>query len=81
MNSWIDIASLGKVLAASLIGGVGLAVFFSVGLVGVSAAVGNIDDNAGSATPAKASGWVLAAIGFIIVALGIAAGLYVVLTD
>ena len=36
MSSWVDWNSMGKVLAAGLVGGVGLVVFFSLGLIGLS---------------------------------------------
>jgi hypothetical protein len=85
MNSWIDFGALGKALAASLIGGVGLAVFFALGLLGLSAAEDALDppSTTGSAAArlGRTSGRVLAVACFAIVILGVAAGFYVILTD
>jgi len=74
MSSWVDWNSLGKVLAAGLLGGVGLVVFFSLGLLGLSAAEGP----EGRTKPVAMTAAVLC---FAVVALGVAAGLYVVLED
>jgi hypothetical protein len=79
MSSWIDLGALGKVLAASLIGGVGLAVFFAVGLYGLSARYPEERETAATINPALGLG--VAVMAFAVVALGIFAGLYVVLTD
>ena len=74
MSSWVDWNSLARVLAAGLLGGVGLVVFFSLGLIGLSAAEG--PDGRRKAVPMTA-----AVLCFALVALGVAAGLYVVLED
>jgi hypothetical protein len=74
VSTWVDWDSLGRVLAAGLLGGVGLVVFFSLGLIGLSAAEGPD----GRTKPAAMTAAVLC---FAIVALGVAAGLYVVLED
>jgi hypothetical protein len=74
VSTWVDWDSLGKVLAAGLLGGVGLVVFFSLGLIGLSAAEGPD----GRTKPAAMTAAVLC---FAVVALGVAAGLYVVLED
>jgi hypothetical protein len=70
----VDWNALGKVLAAGLLGGVGLVAFFSLGLIGLSAAEGPD----GRTKPAAMTAAVLC---FAVVALGVAAGLYVVLKD
>jgi hypothetical protein len=74
VSSWVDWNSLARVLAAGLLGGVGLVVFFSLGLIGLSAAEGTD----GRTKPLAMTGAVLC---FALVALGVAAGLYVVLED
>jgi hypothetical protein len=74
VSSWVDWSSLGKVLAAGLLGGVGLVVFFSLGLMGLSAAEGPDGRT-------KAVAMTAAVVCFALVALGVCAGLYVVLED
>lgn len=74
MSGWVDWNAMAKVLAAGLVGGVGLVVFFSLGLMGLAAAEG--PDGRSKAVPMAA-----AVLCFAVVALGVAAGLYVVLED
>jgi hypothetical protein len=84
MSSWIDLGALGKALAASLIAGVGLAVFFALGLLGLSAAEDALDTRSSGTAAARlgrSSGLILAVACFAVVVLGIVAGFYVILTD
>src|SRR3954452_1938232 len=74
MSDWVNWASLGKVLAAGLVCGVGIVVFFALGLVGASSAVGG-------STRSQVVGWTGAVLCFGVTILAIAAGLWVILTD
>ena len=74
MSDWVNWASLGKVLAAGLVCGVGIVVFFSLGLVGLSTA------EEGSRR-SQLVGWSGAVVCFGVTILAIAAGLWVILTD
>lgn len=74
MSDWVNWASLGRVLAAGLVCGVGIVVFFALGLVGLSSA------EAGS-TRSQVVGWTGAVVCFAVVVLAIGTGLWVILTD
>jgi hypothetical protein len=74
MSDWVNWASLGKVLAAGLVCGVGIVVFFALGLVGVSSA------EAGS-TRSQVLGWTGAVVCFSLTVLAVGAGLWIILTD
>jgi hypothetical protein len=65
MNAYIDLDALWKVLVASLLAGAGLAAVFSLSLVGLSSG--------------HTAGRTGAALCLLIVAAGIALGLYVML--
>jgi hypothetical protein len=74
MSDWVNWASLGKVLAAGLVCGVGIVVFFALGLVGVSSA------EAGS-TRSQVLGWTGAVVCFSLTVLAVGGGLWIILTD
>lgn len=74
----LDVASLGKVLVASLLAGGGLVAVFALGLVGVSAYVGETAGGPGG-TVRKPLGLLVAVVCFAVVVLGVAYGLYVML--
>ena len=69
MDKYIDFATLGQVLLASMIGGIGLVAMFGLGLRGLSAA----------ADGGRSSGYVVAGGSFAVVVVGIALGLYAML--
>lgn len=73
-------ASLFKVLLASLLGGAGLVAVFALGLVGVSAYVGAID---GGASPGRRqpAGLAVAVACFAVVVAGVGYGIYVMLAS
>jgi hypothetical protein len=86
MSDWVDLSALGKVLAASILGGVGLTVLFALGLVGLSSAQGDLESagSAASTTSVRLSrpvGLVIAVSCFSVVVLAVAVGLYFVLVD
>nr|WP_062335737.1 hypothetical protein [Herbidospora sakaeratensis] len=63
--SYIDVDALWRVLVASLIGGVGIAALFSVGLIGVSSG--------------RVAGRVAGGVCFLLVVAGVLLGVYVML--
>ncbi|MGS2646223.1 hypothetical protein [Streptosporangium sp. LJ11] len=65
MNDYIDLDALWRVLLASLLAGAGLVAVFSLALVGLSSG--------------RTAGRVGAGLCFLVVAAGIALGLYVML--
>lgn len=69
MDKYIDINTLGQVLLASMIGGIGLVAMFGLGLRGLSTAQEG----------GRSAGYVVAAGSFTVVVLGIALGLYAML--
>ena len=70
MNTYVDLAALGKVLLVSLVAGVGLVSLFGVGLVGLA------EHRQVQGGPA----WlVLAGVSFTVVVLGAALGVCTVL--
>ncbi|GAA3013999.1 hypothetical protein [Streptosporangium longisporum] len=69
MSDYVDLDALWKVLLASLLAGAGLAAVFSLALVGLS----------GGRTAGRAAGRAGAGLCLLVVAAGIAVGLYVML--
>ncbi|WP_062344335.1 hypothetical protein [Herbidospora yilanensis] len=63
--SYIDVDALWRVMVASLVGGVGIAALFSVGLIGVSSG--------------RTVGRVAGGLAFAVVVAGIILGVYVML--
>ncbi|GLX98255.1 hypothetical protein [Herbidospora sp. NBRC 101105] len=63
--SWIDADALWRVMVASLVGGVGIAALFSVGLIGLSSG--------------RTVGRVAGGVCFVIVIAGVLLGVYVML--
>jgi hypothetical protein len=80
MDEWIDLAALGRVLLASLLGGAGLVAVFSLGLVGLSEHEGRL--RSGSHAGGRGGSPVgLAVAGgcFVVVIAGVALGLWTML--
>jgi hypothetical protein len=69
MDKYIDVAALGQVLLASVVGGVGLVALFAIGLRGLSAAQEDGHN----------SGYLVAGGSFAVVLTGIGLGLYALL--
>ncbi|RCG32311.1 hypothetical protein DQ384_07380 [Sphaerisporangium album] len=65
MSEYVDLDALWKVLVAALLGGAGLVAVYSLALVGLS--------------NGRAAGRVVAGLCFLLVAVGIVLGLYVML--
>jgi hypothetical protein len=69
MDKYVDVAALGQVLLASVVGGIGLVVLFAIGLRGLSSAQEG----------GRSAGYVVAGGSFAIVLAGIVLGLYAIL--
>ncbi|HTY71138.1 MAG TPA: hypothetical protein VMI11_01800 [Actinomycetes bacterium] len=74
MSEWVNVSALSQALLGGLVCGVGIVVFFALGLVGVSSA----QDAPPVTRVVRLTG---AAVCFALVVLAIATGLYVILTD
>lgn len=80
MHEYIDLAALGRVLLASLVGGVGLVSVFGLGLVGLSAHRGQVQEGSHAGGPAGGPGWLaLSGLCFLVVVGGIALGLWTII--
>ena len=71
----IDWASLFKVAGVSLVFGVGIVVVFSVGLLGLSMAEGEVDGEGAAARPV---GTALAGLCFLVCAAAVAFGIWLI---
>lgn len=77
MDTYIDLAALGKVLLASLLAGVGLVAVFGVGLVGLSEHQGRMQDGRHSGGRGGSPAWLaVAGLCFLVVLAGVALGIY-----
>lgn len=65
MNDYVDLDALWRVMAAALIGGVGIAALFSIGLVGISSG--------------RVSARIAGGACFVLVIAGVLLGVYVML--
>ncbi|MFF4990990.1 hypothetical protein ACFY19_27665 [Streptosporangium saharense] len=74
MNAYLDLDALWRVLVAALAGGAGLVAVFSVALAGLAAARPASEGGGG-----RPLGWVVAALGFLVVAAGVVLGIWVML--
>lgn len=79
MDTYIDLAALGKVLIASLIAGVGLVSLFGVGLVGLSEHRGQMSTGSNAGRHGGALWLLLAGLCFAVVLLGAALGISTIL--
>ena len=79
MDTYIDLAALGKVLLASVIAGVGLVSLFGVGLVGLSEHRGQMATGTNARQHGGALWLLLAGLCFTVVLLGAALGVYTIL--
>jgi hypothetical protein len=77
MDKYVDGPALLQVLIASLLGGAGLVAVYALGLVGLSLAGADGD---GHARPGRrGAGLSLAALSFLVVAVGVVLGVYAML--
>ncbi|MFF0573649.1 hypothetical protein [Streptosporangium saharense] len=74
MNAYLDLDALWRVLVAALAGGAGLVAVFSVALAGLAAARPTSEGGGG-----RPLGWVVAVVGFLVVAAGVVLGIWVML--
>jgi hypothetical protein len=80
MDTYIDLAALGKVLLVSLVAGVGLVSLFGVGLLAVSEHRGVMQDGPHSGAHRGGPGWlVVAGLSFTVVLLGAGLGVLTIL--
>ncbi|NHC14842.1 hypothetical protein [Motilibacter deserti] len=79
MDEWIDLAALGRVLLASLVGGAGLVAVFSLGLVGLSEHEGRMRSGTHAGRGGSPLGLAVASGCFLCVAAGVAVGLWAML--
>jgi hypothetical protein len=80
MQKYIDLAALGRVLAASLIAGVGLVSAFGLGLVGLSEHRGQMQEGSHAGRRGGSPAWLAVAIGcFAIVVVGVGLGIYAII--
>jgi hypothetical protein len=82
MDTYIDLAALGKVLLVSLVAGVGLVSLFGVGLVGLSEYRGRRESgpHSGGGSAGGGPAWlVVAGVSFAVVVLGAALGVFTIL--
>ncbi|MFI7587257.1 hypothetical protein ACIB24_09305 [Spongisporangium articulatum] len=81
MSDYIDFDALGQALLFSLVAGVGLVVFFALGMVGWSLYEGRVDDVGPGETvtvASKPAGLALSVVSFAVVLSGVAIGIFAI---